>query len=104
MNRSATGIEAHTVLGLLALLPMLKGSFSKVVGWLRDVGRGDPLAFPLPSLVAGTWYVDTDQPEVVAAAVVQDLVVWVSGGCSSEIQYVLSVGTFSVLQVKIRPF
>ena len=86
MNRSATGIRACTALGLLALLPTLRGSCSGGGGWLRDVGRGDPLAFPLPSLVAGAWYVDADRTKVVAAGVVQDLVVWVSGGCSSEIQ------------------
>lgn len=35
---------------------------------------------------------DTDRTKVVAAGIVQDLVRWVSGGCSSDIQYVLSVG------------
>lgn len=53
MNRSATGIQACTVLGLLALLPMLKGSFSKVAGWLQDVGRGESPC--LPSAKPGCW-------------------------------------------------
>lgn len=47
---------------------------------------------------------DADRTEVVAAGVVQDLVIWVSGGCSSEILYVLSVGAFPALRVKIKLF
>lgn len=47
---------------------------------------------------------DSDWTKVVAAGVAQDLVVWVSGGCSSEIQHVLSAGAFPALRVKIKPF
>lgn len=62
----------------------------------RPWGGEDPLASPVPSLVAGVWYVDSDLTEVVAAGVVQDLVTWVSGGCSAEIQNVLSVRAFPI--------
>lgn len=34
---------------------------------MKDVGRRGPLASPVPSLVAGVWYMDTDQTEVGAA-------------------------------------
>lgn len=73
------------MLGLLALLPAPRaGSRSRDGGLAPGPGKRDPLAFPLPSLVPGAWYTDT---EVVATGVVQDLVV-------AEIERVLSVGLF----------
>lgn len=39
----------------------------KAVRWLLDVGRRRPPASPVPKLVAGVWYMETDQTEVVAA-------------------------------------
>lgn len=101
MKRSATGIQACTALGLLALLPVLRGSCTGGSGAAPGCGEG----ISLPPLCQA-WLLEfgTDRTKVAAAGVVQDLVIWVNGGCSSEIQYALSIGAFPALQVKIKPF
>lgn len=56
MNRSAREIGAGMAFGLLAACCIAPhAERAKAVGWLLDVGRRDPLASPVPSLIAGVW-------------------------------------------------